>query len=226
METAAPLELFRRRLAGVNRIAWHAGDIRRIAAHFGLAERDMGAAISSLPARSEVHPTTRATGDEAPEYTFTISTPDVDRMNDSIAVKGWKLAEYRRDPVVFFNHAGDALPVGRSQSVWIEGERLRATVKLAPAAANPLAEQVRHLLNGKFLQAASVGFIPLRWEFSKDSARPYGINFLEQTLIEWSICGVPANPFCLMDANTSFSKSAAARRRSREVELIRLRSGA
>lgn len=219
---AAAIDLFRRRLSGVHRVRWNPSDIHRIAERFGLVEREIQAALSS-PAAKEILPTTRTAGDAVAGYTFTISTPAIDRMGDSVSLN-WRLSEYLRNSVVLFGHASDALPIGRSAAVWITGEKLKATVKLAPATANPLAEQVRHLLDGRFLSACSVGFIPLRWEFSKDPARPYGINFLEQTLLEWSIVDIPANQDCLMDSGQQTGKSAAARRRARELDLIRIGS--
>jgi hypothetical protein len=54
------------------------------------------------------------------------------------------------------------------------------------------------------LRGCSVGFVPGRFEFSKDQSRPMGINFLSgHRLIEASICAVPANPGCLVIGPTS-----------------------
>jgi len=155
----------------------------------------------------------------------------VDRASDTIAVNGWNLGEFRKNPTVFFNHLSGELPIGRSPSVWIAGDKLKAAIKLAPAAANPTADQVCQLVGGRFLSAVSVGFIPTKWEFAKDSSRPYGINFLEQTLLEFSICGIPANPEATIDAvpvavgaGKTNGPSEAALRRQREIE--RLKRGA
>ncbi len=223
MNAAAPLEQFRRRLNGVHRIAWRPCDIQRIAARFGLVERDVGSVTFSPPRRApEVQ--SRAADTTTPDYRFTISSPAIDRMNDSIAIEGWRLANFRRNPIVLFSHDSSELPIGRSPAVWIEELKLKATVTLAPSAANPLAERVRKMIDGRFLVACSVGFIPITWEFTKDPARPFGITFLEQELLEWSLTAVGANPEALIDFGQA-GKSRAAQRRQREVDVLRLRSG-
>lgn len=222
LDNAAPLEQFRRRLNGVHRIAWRPCDIQRIAARFGLIERDVETVAFAVPRIREVRSTARSTDDASPDYRFTISSPTLDRMNDSIDIKGWHLVNYRRNPVVLFSHNSSELPVGRSPAVWIEGEKLKATATFAPSAANPLAEHVRRMIDGRFLVACSVGFMPINWEFTKDPARPFGINFLEQELLEWSICSVPANPDALID-NQQTGKSAAVRRRERDLDVLRMR---
>lgn len=228
MSNLTDVEQFRRRLKGVHRIAWSASDVERIAKRFGLITRDVQAALPGLPNR----PIQRAADtDKSHDFTATISTADVDRSGDTIAVAGWKLDEFRKNPVVFINHVSSDLPVARSPSVWTTGGKLKASIKLAPAAANPLAEQVRQLIEGRFLSAVSVGFVPIRWEFAKDSSRPFGINFLEQKLLEFSICGIPANPAAMIDitpvaigASKTSGKNVLLLQRERE--LAQLRRGA
>lgn len=187
-------------IPGGNCPHFSSADVHRIAKHFGLVERDIQPALSALPTRKEAFlGSTSIAGDTSYDITATLSTAALDRSGDTIAVPGWKLNEYRNDPVVFFNHLTSELPIGRSPSVWIAGSKLKAAIKLAPGSANPMADQVRQLVNDGFLSAISVGFIPLRWEFSKDKSRPHGINFLEQTLLEFSIVGIPANPEATID---------------------------
>jgi len=52
------------------------------------------------------------------------------------------------------------------------------------------------LYRGNFLNAVSVGFIPLRWENGGADAG-YRRKFLEQELLEVSAVGIPANPNAL-----------------------------
>jgi hypothetical protein len=52
------------------------------------------------------------------------------------------------------------------------------------------------------MKAVSVGFIPLDWKFSKDKARPFGIDFTKQELLEISVCPVPCNPNALQEAKS------------------------
>jgi hypothetical protein len=86
---------------------------------------------------------------------------------------------------------------------------------------NPIARIAYGLYKGKFLNAVSVGFIPLRWEDShgiehsagkssqalseRHSFEPLGLSapepfrrrYLEQELLEVSAVGIPANPNAL-----------------------------
>ena len=40
----------------------------------------------------------------------------------------------------------------------------------------------------------SVGFAPIKFKFTSDPERKFGIDFIEQELLEFSIVPVPANP--------------------------------
>jgi hypothetical protein len=54
-----------------------------------------------------------------------------------------------------------------------------------------------------FLNAGSVGGIPLKIELVEDKKDPTWAIFREMELIEFSICNVPANPFALRDPEPS-----------------------
>lgn len=230
---ARQFEALRRRLYGsANRIAWRAEHIASIAAHFGIGrdiDLQLGAASAYRPiAETIASAKASAAVDDERRFTFTISTGEVDRMGDTIAVDGWKLAAFRRNPVVLWAHDGGLLPVGRATDVWVAGNKLKATALLAPADVSASAETVGRMIATGYLAATSVGFLPLKFTFSQDPKRPYGIDFLEQELLEFSIVPVPANPNALIDAGQQSPKSARDRdrdRRRREVDLLRARGG-
>jgi HK97 family phage prohead protease len=207
-------------MPGGHCVHWSQSDVSRIAKHFGLVERDIHPALSALPTRKEAFlGSTSIAGDASYDFTATISTATIDRSGDTIAVPGWKLNEYRNDPVVFFNHLTSELPIGRSPSVWIAGSKLKAAIKLAPGSANPMSDQVRQLVNDRFLSAVSVGFVPLKWEFAKDRSRPNGINFLEQTLLEFSIVGIPANPEATIDSTPVAIGAGSGGKSASDIEM-------
>jgi phage head maturation protease len=69
---------------------------------------------------------------------------------------------------------------------------------------NPIARIAHGLYKGGFLNAVSVGFIPLRWEDTPtggtNSASPKSEccrRYLEQELLEVSAVAIPANPDAL-----------------------------
>lgn len=128
------------------------------------------------------------------KYSFVISTGAVDRDRDTIAVDGWKLDNFRKNPVVLLNHDRMGLPIAKAETVTASAGQLKARIVFADF---PLAQTVRGLVDGGFMRATSVGFSALKWAFDEERG---GVNFMEQELLEFSLVTVPANPEALLDA--------------------------
>jgi hypothetical protein len=145
---------------------------------------------------------------------FLSSTEALDRYGEIICANGWRLDNYRRNPVFQNSHQyGDILfTLGKALVTEIRqttgGPALYQKIEFA-VEANPLARIAYKLYQGKFLRAVSVGFIPLRWE-NGDSSSALGPSekragggpgfrrrYLEQELLEVSAVGIPANPEAL-----------------------------
>lgn len=131
------------------------------------------------------------------QYSFVISTGSVDRDRDKIATDGWDLANYRKNPTVLWAHDSRGLPIGRAESILSSNGQLKARVKFAPADVYAFADTVRRLVDGGFLNATSVGFIPKETSYDEERG---GFNFLKQELLEFSLVPIPANPEALLDA--------------------------
>lgn len=127
-----------------------------------------------------------------------ITTERIDRYEDTIALDGWDLTAYRRNPVVLWAHDYSMLPVGRAEhlaieEITIDGAPVRAMVAdivFTPRGMHPFNDVVYEMLAGGFLNASSVGFRPLEWSFDEER---FGVNFLRQELLEFSVVPVPAN---------------------------------
>ena len=133
---------------------------------------------------------------------FVISTEALDRYNSTIAVEGWKTENFEKNPVVLWAH-DDAIPaIGRAESVRVEGGRLKSRAVFAERDAHPLADTIFRLIKARFIGAASVGWIPLEYKFVEGGERGFGIDYLEQELLEWSVVNIPANPDCLVGARS------------------------
>lgn len=138
--------------------------------------------------------------------TFTISTDSVDRQSDTVAANGWDFTNYLRNPVVLWAHNYSMLPIAAANKVWKYGTSIKSSVDFVPAdmpVIGPFADAVFQMYKGGFLNATSVGFLPTKWNWSEDEARPYGIDFTEQELLEFSAVPVPANPEALMNAKSA-----------------------
>ncbi len=147
--------------------------------------------------------------EEDGSLSFVLSTAAVDRSHDVIEQAGWKLDAYRKNPVVLWAHDYQVAPIATARSVGIEDGRLvaRGVVFAGPEAVHTpdgtpgFGHSIGEMYRKGFLNAVSVGFRPLKWNWNED--RKSGIDFHEQELLEWSAVPVPANPEALVGAKAA-----------------------
>jgi hypothetical protein len=112
----------------------------------------------------------------APTLDFIASNEALDRYHEIIVAEGWRLDNYRRNPVFQNTHQyGDIIfTLGKALITEVR------TVAGRPAlyqriefavAANPMARIAYALYRDKFLNAVSVGFIPIRWQEADGTER-------------------------------------------------------
>ena len=153
--------------------------------------------------RREIHPAisipTEANGQTLAGsiIDFVSSDETLDRYDEIIIAAGWRLENYRKNPVVLNAHNyGDILfTIGRALVTEVRQDRLFQRLEFA-TEINPVARIAYGLYKGKFLNAVSVGFIPIRWETGGPDAGFYR-KYLAQELVEVSAVGIPANPNAL-----------------------------
>lgn len=95
------------------------------------------------------------------EGTFEVvaSSGKVDRLGDTIDPKGWVLTNYKKNPVMLWAHNSYELPIAKATKIWVEDEK---ELKLqGQFAETDFAQQVKTLVQNGFLNAVSVGFMPL-----------------------------------------------------------------
>jgi len=139
---------------------------------------------------------------------FIASTATLDRYHEVIEPAGWRLESYRRNPVFQNAHNyGDILfTLGKALITEVRavdgGQALCQRIQFA-TEVNPVARIAYGLYKGGFLNAVSVGFIPLQWEdgdgergASERGCKPRR-RYLEQELLEVSAVAIPANPDAL-----------------------------
>lgn len=138
------------------------------------------------------------------QFQFVASDESTDRMGDVIRVAGWELAQYKRNPIVLFQHQSSN-PVGISTKVWLEGKTLMAQIKLAAEGTSPFIDTLRKLLAQGIIRAVSVGFMPTKqpnYIRDKTNDRVTGLEFVGQELHEISLVSVPANANALATAKS------------------------
>lgn len=167
---------------------------------FRAATRGGGAAPDAPVYRfSSAEPQSIAGADRT--FRFTLSNPDVDLAGDSVGT-GWVLDDFKRNPVGLFAHDASAPPIGRWKNVGLVGSSLKGDLEFAPEETYDFAGTLCRLVKGGYLKAVSVGFLPIRWKFSSDPNRRQGLDFLQQKLLEASICPVPCHPGALLEARS------------------------
>jgi HK97 family phage prohead protease len=136
-------------------------------------------------------------GDGAPVIDFVASSEKLDRYDEIIVAAGWELENYRRNPVFQNAHQyGDIIfTLGKALITEVRAGKLFQQIQFA-TEANPMARIAYGLYRGGFLNAVSVGFIPLRWENGTEQTA-FRRKYLEQELLEVSAVGIPANPEAL-----------------------------
>jgi outer membrane biosynthesis protein TonB len=149
---------------------------------------EIAAFVASDETKSFIAKTKEATPEDSGTFEVIISTADTDRQGEIVDQNGWDLANYKVNPVVLFGHDYYSLPIGICDEITLDGGKLIAKGRFAPADANPFAQQVRKLYDLKIMRATSVGFIV---------KEALGNVITKAELLEFSFVPVPANPYAL-----------------------------
>ena len=141
---------------------------------------------------------------------FTISKEVVDRDGDILRANGCDLTNYLKNKVFLGFHNSRDFPLGKTEDIWIEADRIKAivyfpTVEELSSDPNNAIEKAKlvdfcyHCYKTGMLNAVSVGFIPLEWVESEK-----GFDILKWELLEFSAVAVPANQDAIAEAVKSF----------------------
>lgn len=130
-------------------------------------------------------------------FDIVISTATPDRHRDVIDIKGWKLKNFKTNPVVQWAHSHYMPAIAASKRTVVEGTELIGTPKFPPVDTYPFADMIFNLYAADILRASSVGMLPLKWAYNEERR---GYDFMVQELLEYSLCNVPANPEALRRA--------------------------
>jgi uncharacterized protein len=151
--------------------------------------------------------------------TFVASDESVDRYGDIIRANGWDLSNFKSNAVLLWAHQSSEPPIGKVPDIRVEGTRLIASVEFRPEGDNAIADDVYKGLQGGFINAVSVGFLPTKkpnmlWADDDPNHEkwPTGYEFVGQELLELSVVPVPANAQALALAR-SLALSEATKRR-------------
>lgn len=162
------------------------------------------------------------------------STETRHRSGRLIRQAGWRLDNFRKNPVALFEHIE---PVGRA-SVDKTARGLEFDIALAEEGTSATVDYVRSLVRQNILTTASVGWLPVEGQTKQTKD---GTDFLESELIEISLVILPDNPDAVkLAASFGLTCKASAEQsefernfwdvqtrnanRLREIELLKLKS--
>ena len=140
--------------------------------------------------------------DEGNVLLFAISTASEDRDSDTIDSEGWELENYQKNPVVLWCHDYKEPPVGKALETWMENGKLRSRAQFPEESMNPFGYMVYQMYREGYLNATSVGFVPLEWTVNEERSGFMPMDFKRQELLEYSAVPVPANPEALVEARS------------------------
>ena len=137
------------------------------------------------------------------EAVFIASTNAPDRHGD-IVEQNWDLKDFRKNPVLLFQHDSAALPIGKVSKIWTDGGKTFAKAEGVPQGIDDLADKVWKFIKSGFLSAVSVGFKPIAQpEPRRDKDGNWlGFIFPKNALLELSVVSVPANAEALAIAKS------------------------
>ena len=145
---------------------------------------------------------TKAVADRPRTFRFCFSDGSVDRMGDTIDPAGWDLADFLKNPVALWAHDSSSPPIGRASNLMVEDQRLMGDIEFMSADISPFADTIFRMVEGGWLNAVSVGFLPKEYDWADDEDREWGMDFHLQSLLEISVVPVPALPSALVDARS------------------------
>lgn len=125
------------------------------------------------------------------------STNRRDRDGDVIDQEGWKLDNYRKNPIVLWAHNYRQPAIGKCLELQQTTTQLQATLEFADT---PFALEVLKLYRSRMQTSFSVHFLPIRWTQIMEGGQVKGLHFHEQELLEISAVPLPANPDALAKA--------------------------
>ena len=122
------------------------------------------------------------------------ATGNVARDGHVIEINGLNLNEYRKVPIVLYQH-DSSQPVGTATSLGVVGNALAARIQFAPPGISVVADQACALCKAAILRGISIGFDP-DWSTAEplDPKKPRGgQRFRKSELLEISVVSIPSD---------------------------------
>jgi len=128
-------------------------------------------------------------------WSFTVSTPEIDRYGTIIVPSGIDYSAYMNNPIVLAQHDSERWPVGKCLGFNLNGENLEATIQVECITED--GRTLNKFLEAGFVKAVSVGIIPVESEEQTIEGQKVTV-YTKSELVEFSIVSIPANRAALI----------------------------
>ena len=145
---------------------------------------------------------TEIDGNTVDVYPFIISTESIDRGGEKMTVKKIKTNNYKKNPIVLFQHNSWSMPIGKSIKEEIQTANDGSLMLVSHLVFNETDEEVlkiKQAVDGGFLNASSIGFTALKKPIFEVPPVELQEKFREikvwqeVELLEWSVVTIPMN---------------------------------
>lgn len=149
--------------------------------------------------------------------THIASDETLDRHGDIVTAKGWELDEFLKNPVVLWAHGRMDPPIGKCVEIGVKSKKLVGKAEFPSASLYEFANTMFRLSALDYIRGVSVGFMPLEYELL-DKEDPWGgVKVIRQSLWEYSMVPIPANPNALRKAANEIGGYRVIKRWAEEV---------
>ena len=149
--------------------------------------------------RNDFEVASAAIDEAAGVYGAVIATGVPMRNGNVIVPAGGQFDNYLRNPVVPWAHQYSAPPVAKCLGLEPCEFTITARWQFAPRGVSARADEIHDLWAGGFLNAVSIGIVPLEWEELPGGEERWfpPLRFTAWEMAEFSIVTVPNNPEAL-----------------------------
>lgn len=125
---------------------------------------------------------------------FVVSTEDLNDHGYRVLTKGIQLDRFLKNPVMYFEHEGGKVPIGKWVNLRKDGSKLIATPEFNEK--DEFALKIKQAVEDGFVNATSIGATPLKWSDAPEDLvkGQYRCTVVEASLYEISFVGLPSNP--------------------------------
>jgi len=156
--------------------------------------------LESLKLQTKIvgHVIEKAKANEDGSISFYLVTNDLDRASEVLLPKGAVLKNYKKNPVWLWAHNYWEPPIGKVNPKTIEVTDTFLKVDVFFDEENdPFAKMIANKHRSGFLNAASVGFMPIITSKEPEQPKQTGRTYIKYEVYEGSSVPVPANPGAL-----------------------------